>query len=139
MIYNWREGNELPGTCPGYGRLFDANGKQISQYVFWADTETGQVLHSLRDPDGVWIIENDEIKSEELYYEPPLRFEEMQPGEDYFKAELASPVLFSDEPIRIGIDGPIVMDTTKKDDKIESTNCRNREYRTYEPAKTLGE
>lgn len=53
MIYDWKlDPNDLTKAHPGYGRLFDANGQEVLEKVFWTDTETGEMRYYLPDLDG---------------------------------------------------------------------------------------
>ena len=60
-------------------RVFDANGVEL-KYAIWADTETGEAVHYVRD-DGGWVfVVNDEgarvIATEWTQHPAPLRWDE---------------------------------------------------------------
>ena len=59
-------------------RVFDANGVEL-KYAFWADTETGEAVHYVRDDSGYCWTVNDEgvpvLATEWKQHPAPLRWD----------------------------------------------------------------
>jgi len=62
---------------PGFGRLFDANGDELSESVTYCDTDTGEVWFMVKSMSGKHHVDHHSGVHVEAFaiFQAPLRFE----------------------------------------------------------------
>lgn len=82
--YTWMPQKVAGIEMHEFGKLYDGNGNEIPEDVFFFDTDTGQVVYFVRNSSDKHVVDESigEFYSLTAWYKPPLRFAPFDPDND---------------------------------------------------------